>query len=94
MKRTQIYLDAAQAERLGRRATASGVTSSKLIREAIETYLTAAADEETELARQRQAIDEAFGSIVRLPEGGTYVAAIRAPDAARMDDLEARWRSR
>lgn len=94
VKRTQIYLDAAQAERLSRRAAASGATSSRLIREAIESYLTAAVDEETELARQRQAVDEAFGSIGRLPEGRTYVDAVRAQDDARMHDLEARWRSR
>lgn len=93
VKRTQIYLDAAQAEGLRRRANASGTTSSRLIREAVETYLTVTEDAETQLARQRHAIDEAFGAITRLPGGAAFVDAARAPDTLRTDELDERWRS-
>jgi len=95
VKRTQIYLDAEQRELLARRARSSGVTSSHLIREAVEAYLADPGDEMIELARQRQALDDAFvfPPIARLPEGTAYVAAIRAADATRADKLDERWRS-
>ena len=94
MRRTQIYLDANQRERLARRASASGVTSSHLIREAVESYLTTEPDQEIELARQRQSLDEAFSfpPITRLSEGGEYVEMLRSADTRRMTDLERRWR--
>jgi len=94
LKRTQIYLDAAQAEGLRRRANASGTTSSRLIREAIEGYLTDTEDAETRLARQRQALDEAFGAISRLREGAAFIDEARESDTLRTDELDERWRSR
>ncbi len=93
MKRTQIYLDAAHGERIARRAEAAGVTGSKIIREAIEAYLAGPVDEDMELARQRQAIEEAFGTITRLPTGADFVAETRLADVSRRDEQEARWRS-
>ncbi len=51
-------------------------------------------DDEMDLARQRQAIAEAFGSIPRLPSGEDFVRDMRPADDRRADELEARWRSR
>jgi predicted DNA-binding protein len=93
VKRTQIYLDEEQAARLARRAQARGSTSSRLIREAVEEYLTNSDDPLTELARQRRALEEAFGSVPRLPEGSAYVDQVRESDAERERELEERWRS-
>jgi predicted DNA-binding protein len=94
MKRTQIYLDEEQAARLARRAHARGTTSSRLIREAVEEYLSGPEDPLTELARQRQALAEAFGTVPGLPEGSAYVDDVRQADAERERELEDRWRSR
>jgi predicted DNA-binding protein len=93
VKRTQIYLDEDHAARLARRAQARGATSSKLIREAVEEYLSSPDDSLTELARQRQALAEAFGSVPRLPEGSVYVDEVREADVERERELEERWRS-
>jgi Arc/MetJ-type ribon-helix-helix transcriptional regulator len=92
MKRTRIYLDEDQAARLARRAQAHGAASSE-VRAAVEKYLSSPDDELTELARQRQALAEAFGSAPRLPEGSAYVDEFRRSDAEREDDLEKRGRS-
>lgn len=96
MKRTQIYLDAEQRTRLARRAESAGVTSSSLIREAVASYLSDAEDEGIELARQRQALVDAFAlkPIARLPDGSAFVDATRAADAERHQELGERWRSR
>ena len=93
MKRTQIYLDAAHGERIARRAGAAGVTGSKIIREAIEAYLAGPVDEDMEVARQRQAIQEAFGGVPRLPTGADFVDEARHADVGRRNEQEARWRS-
>ena len=93
VKRTQIYLDEDQAARLARRAKAQGATSSKLIREAVELYLSGPDDSLTELARQRQALAEAFGALPGLPEGSAYVEEIRQTGAERERDLDDRWRA-
>ncbi len=94
VKRTQIYLDADQRERLAHRAEAASVTSSKLIRDAVEAYLAPSEDESLELARQRQALHDAFGSIPRLPDGVRHVDESREIDQVRERELEDRWRSR
>ncbi len=93
MKRTQIYLDPSQGERIARRAGSAGVTGSKIIREAIEEYLARPVDDDLELSRQRQAIQEAFGAVPRLPRGAEFVDVARGADADRTDELDARWRS-
>jgi predicted DNA-binding protein len=89
VKRTQIYLEADQDRRLATRATASGVTKSTLIREAIETYL-ATPDEADQLAQFRSAIDAVADAPAQLPDGATYVESIRAADVARQDELDER----
>lgn len=93
MRRTQIYLDEAQAEELARRSSFRGVTASHMIREAVEAYLRDDDDDATELTRQRAALREAFGSIPRLPDGATYVEEVRLADRARDQQLDERWRS-
>ena len=94
MRRTQIYIDEDQATELARRARARGVTSSHVIREAIERYLVGEEDEAAELARQRTALRDAFGSVPSLPDGRAYVDELRKGDRARDERLEGRWRSR
>jgi len=94
VKRTQIYLTEDQARALARRSDARGVTSSHLIREAIERYLAGPEDEAAQLARQRSALRDAFGSLPRLPQGSAYVDEVRSSDRERGKRLEERWRSR
>jgi predicted transcriptional regulator len=89
MRRTQIYLDDDQAEQLGRRARASGVTKSTVIREAIASYLSTP-DEADELARFQAALDAAGERPIDLPDGQRYVEALRAEDLDRDAELEAR----
>lgn len=92
MRRTQIYLDEAQMERLAHRARACGVTASSLIRDAVEAYLTGPDHHLTEIQRQRAALAEAFGAIPRLPDGCTYVERIRDAEQERERELDERWR--
>ena len=92
MKRTQIYLDRDQDERLAHRARAAGTTKSTLIREAIEEYL-AKPDEDARLADLRIVLDELGLIPLRLVDGAAYVETLRGADAARQDDLDARRRS-
>ena len=89
MKRTQIYLEADQDRRLATRATASGVTKSTLIREAIETYLAIPGDAD-KLAQFRAAVDAVVAAPPRVPDGETYVESIRAADVARQAKLDER----
>jgi len=77
MKRTQIYLEADQDRRLARRATASGVTKSTLIREAIETYLAIPGDAD-KLAQFRAAVDAVAKASLQVQDGESYVETIRA----------------
>jgi hypothetical protein len=90
MRRTQIYLDERQAEELGRRAEAHGTTTSRVIREAIDAYLAAPADDAERLARFRAALDESFGAAPSLPDGATYVDDVRGADLAREQELRER----
>ena len=89
MKRTQIYLEADQDRRLATRATASGVTKSTLIREAIETYLAIPGDAD-KLSQFRAAVDAVAEAPLRVPDGETYVETIRAADIARQAELDER----
>jgi predicted DNA-binding protein len=89
MKRTQIYLEADQDRRLATRATASGVTKSTLIREAIETYLAIPGDAD-KLAQFRAAVDAVAKAPLPLQDGETYVETIRAADIARQAELDER----
>ena len=89
MRRTQIYLDADQVDQIGRRARAGGVTKSTVIREAIASYLSTP-DEADEVARFRAALDAAGARPIDLPDGQSYVEALRAADLDREEELEAR----
>jgi Arc/MetJ-type ribon-helix-helix transcriptional regulator len=92
MKRTQIYLEGEQATEVARRARRKGVTSSHVIREAINDYLAQPEDETDRLARFRAALDEAFGVAPDLPSGADYVDELRRTDERRQSELEHRWR--
>lgn len=92
MKRTQIYLDESQDERLARRAAATGTTKSHLIREALDAYLAGSDDDRTRLVSFRAAVRAAAGTAVSLPQGRRYVEDLRKADAERERDLERRRR--
>ena len=92
MKRTQIYLEADQDRRLASRARAVGATKSTLIREAIESYLSAADDEAARLAEFRAAVDAIERSPADLPDGRTYVDQLRLADRERDEEIEKRRR--
>ncbi len=92
MKRTQIYLDESQDERLARRAAAAGTTKSGLIREALDAYLAGSDDDRTQLVSFRAAVRAAAGTASRLPEGRRYVEDLRKADAEREGDIERRRR--
>jgi predicted DNA-binding protein len=89
MRRTQIYLSSDQAASLARRARAAGTTKSNLIREAIEDYL-AKPDEDARLAELRGVLAELARTPIDLPDGATYVDALREADTARDSALESR----
>jgi predicted DNA-binding protein len=91
MKRTQIYLDESQDERLSRRARAAGTTKSDLIREALDAYL-GPDNESTRLLAFRAAVQAAAGAARRLPTGREYVDEIRSADAERARVIEDRRR--
>jgi hypothetical protein len=82
VRRTQIYIDESQAGWLAGVAARSGMTTSGVIRAAIDSYLERESSEDARLARFRAAVAEAAGSAPELPTGADYVDAIR-PDSTR-----------
>jgi len=90
MKRTQIYLDELQDERLARRAHAAGTTKSDLIREALDAFLAGPPDERTRIEAFRTAVQTAAGAARRLPRGRDYVEESRRADAERAREIEHR----
>jgi predicted transcriptional regulator len=93
VKRTQIYLDERQDERLSKRAALLDVTKSALIRQAIDELLDKPTDSAEELARFREDVRAAAGAAPYLPSGKEYVEALRAIDVRRQEELERRRRS-
>ena len=93
MKRTQIYLEDGQSAQLARLASASGVTKSNLIREAIDAFLQSSKDDGNSLLRFRAALEEVEESPVTLPDGRQYVEDLRRRDLARQEELERRGRA-
>jgi predicted DNA-binding protein len=89
MRRTQIYLSSDQAARLARRARAAGTTNSTLIREAIEEYL-AKPDNDARRAELAEVLEDLARKPIDLPDGATYVDALREADAARDSALATR----
>jgi predicted DNA-binding protein len=90
VRRTQIYLDESQHERLGRRARAIGTTTSDLIREAVDAYLGGPEDQRAQLLAFRAAVHAAAGAAHRLPKGSRYVEELRRGDLERERDLQER----
>lgn len=94
MKRTQIYLDDAQDDRLARRAAAEGVTKSTLIRRAVDDFLDDdGRSDDLRLARFRAAVGAAAGTAPELPSGAAYVERLRALDLARDEQIARRRRA-
>lgn len=92
MKRTQIYVDEEQDQSLAKRAAAAGVTKSTLIREAIDAYLKGPPDQRLRLDRFRAAVRAVAGRADYLPDGKSYVEALRALDLRRQEEIEHRRR--
>lgn len=84
MRRTQIYLDETQGERLAIAAQETGSTMSAVIRQAIDVFLDSEASEDARLERFRSAVVEASGSAPDLPVGSEYVESVR-PDYAERE---------
>ena len=93
VKRTQIYVEERQDERLARRAAAARVTKSALIREAIDEYLGRGEDEALRLDRLHAALEEAAGIAPYLPDGASFIDDMRRADIRRQEDLEAMRRA-
>ncbi len=93
VRRTQIYLDDRQDDRLARRAAAEGLTKSALIRRAVDSYLDDGGDEELRLARFKAAVEAVAGAAPDLPDGALYVERLRALDAERQEELDRRRRA-
>ena len=91
MRRTQIYLEEEQHERLTERAYQTGQSMSELIRHAIDRDLDGD-EEELKLRRFREAVRAVAGCAPDLEDGATYVAKLRSADRRRMEDLEERGR--
>jgi predicted DNA-binding protein len=92
MKRTQIYLDESQDERLAKRAAAAGTTKSNLIREALDVFLAGHDDDRVQLQSFRAAVRAAAGTASRLPAGRRYAEDLRKADAERSAELDRRRR--
>lgn len=92
VRRTQIYLEDDQDDRLTRRARGSGVTKSTLIRQAIDSLLDEATHTESALTRFRSALKALEQAPIRLPDGAHYVEDLRARDTRRQQELERRRR--
>lgn len=95
MKRTQIYLDERQDNRLEHLSAATGQTKSRIIREAVETYLAGEDIESRRLDRLKAvAVDLQRTPIQSFVEGGeAFVNAARRADERRADDLDRQWRN-
>lgn len=87
VRRTQIYIEDEQGERLARAADDSGVTMSALIRLAIDSYLDRDDSAAARLERFRSAVAESAGSLPELPSGSDYVDALRGDYAEREREL-------
>lgn len=88
MRRTQIYLGDRQHARLARLATASGVTKSSLIRDAIDAFLPGSKPDGNSLLRFHAVLEEIERGPVSLADGRQYVKDLRRSDLARQQELE------
>ena len=92
VRRTQIYLDDEQDERLTRRAQGTGVTKSMLIRQAIDSLLDESTQSQSALTRFRSALKAMEQAPIDLPRGVSYVEDLRSLDAQRQEELDRRRR--
>jgi predicted transcriptional regulator len=89
MHRTQIYLDDEQTTRLDQRAAAEGTSRSKVIRRAVDEYLTQEdRDAGAWRVQWREAVQGTAGIAPYLADGGEYVEDLRREDAARLSRLD------
>lgn len=91
VRRTQIYLEEEQHERLTERAHQTGQSMSELIRHAIDRDLDGD-DEEFVLRRFRETVRDVAGCAPYLEDGATYVRTLREVGRQRAEELEQRWR--
>ncbi len=89
MRRTQIYLDEEQGERLAAAAAEAGTTISALIREAVDAHLDADGGGGTRLGSLRAALADAAGCAPGLQSGAEYVDSVRPDYGERQRDM---WR--
>lgn len=87
VRRTQIYIDERQGERLAEIAERDGLTMSALIRGAIDAYLDQSRTAAVRMERFRTAVAEAAGTVPELPPGAEYVDAIRPDYSERAREL-------
>jgi predicted transcriptional regulator len=92
VRRTQIYLDEDQDRRLTERAAAERQTKSRVIRQAIDCYLSQPLDDESKLAEFRAAVAAAAGAEPDLTED--YLDGLREADRRRSRELDRRWHGR
>jgi hypothetical protein len=87
VRRTQIYIDERQGERLASVAAGSGTTMSAVIRAANDAYLERESTADARLVRISAAVAEAAGIAPGLPPGEEFVDAIRPDYADRASEL-------
>ncbi|HMQ24940.1 MAG TPA: CopG family transcriptional regulator [Acidimicrobiales bacterium] len=83
MRRTQIYVDERQDDRIRARAEALGVTKSEVIRLAVDRYLDAE-DDVRRLATFRRAVRASAGAAEIDVDA---IEAMRGADRDRLDEL-------
>lgn len=86
MRRTQIYLDEEQAERLDVRATQAGTTRSGIIRAAIDAYLGPDGDRWT--AEWHEALKSTAGAAPYIADD--HVERMRGAGAKKLTELDSR----
>jgi predicted transcriptional regulator len=90
VRRTQIYLDPEQSERVGELALAEGRTRSDVIREAVDRYLAVTDSEPSRLARLKRVIAEMAERGVS-PIDEEALAAFRDADRRYEERIRKAW---
>lgn len=87
MRRTQIYLDDRQHGDLAALAKQRGVTSSALIREAIDRYIAGQLSPQEKLAELRALGAKFAARSASADDSATTVDNLRSGDARRLESL-------
>lgn len=92
MQRTQIYLSKDQLRQLKEVAKGRGVTSSSVIRDAVDSYLSQLADPQERLRKLKEFLAEHSSSTTTGDYGDSKaeVEELRRLDAARLNSLRDR----